>query len=108
MAESWQCIDCGRNTAPGIKNRAQTEQAFQIQKLMGKDGSVSMELNDESEVYHLRDAVWKAAGMAPFDGCYASAVSKSGSVAISRLRGMGSFAGQKVVICWPAGEPLPR
>ena len=28
-----------------------------------------MELNDESEVYHLRDAVWKAAGMAPFDGC---------------------------------------
>ena len=50
---------------PGLPNK----QAFQIQKLMGKDGSVSMELNDESEVYHLRDAVWKAAGMAPFDGC---------------------------------------
>jgi hypothetical protein len=61
---------------PGLPNK----QAFQIQKLMGKDGSVSMELNDESEVYHLRDAVWKTAGMAPFDGCYASAVSKSGSV----------------------------
>ena len=28
-----------------------------------------MELNDESEIYHLRDAVWKAAGMAPFGGC---------------------------------------
>jgi hypothetical protein len=68
LPESWQCIDCGRNTAPGIKNRAQTEQAFQIQKLMWNDGGVSMELNDESEVYHLRDAVWKA-GMAPFGGC---------------------------------------
>ena len=51
------------------KNRAQTEQAFQIQKLMGKDGGVSMELNDELEIYHLRDAVWKAAGIAPFGGC---------------------------------------
>jgi hypothetical protein len=28
-----------------------------------------MELNEQSEVYHLRDAVWKAAGMAPFGGC---------------------------------------
>ena len=70
LPESWQCIDCGRNTAPGIKNRAQTEQAFQILKLMGKeDEGVAMELNDQSEVYHLRDAVWKAAGMAPFGGC---------------------------------------
>ena len=48
----------------------ETEQAFQILKLMGQeDEGVSMELNDQSEVYHLRDAVWKAAGMAPFDGC---------------------------------------
>ena len=23
----------------------------------------------QSEVYHVREAVWKAAGMAPFDGC---------------------------------------
>ena len=29
LPESRQCMDCcGRNTAPGIKNRAQTEQAF--------------------------------------------------------------------------------
>ena len=48
---------------------------------MGKeDEGVAMELNDQLEVYHLRDAVWKAAGMAPFAGAYASAVSKSGSV----------------------------
>ena len=70
LPESRQCIDCGRNTAPGIKNRAQTEQAFQILKLMGQeDEGVSMELNDQSEVYHVREAVWKAAGTAPFDGC---------------------------------------
>ena len=37
---------------------------------MGKeDEGVAMELNDQLEVYHLRDAVWKAAGMAPFAGC---------------------------------------
>ena len=70
LPESWHCVDCGRNTAPGLKNRAETEQAFQILKLMGKkDEGVPMELNDQSEVYHLRDAVWKAAGMAPFGGC---------------------------------------
>ena len=39
VPESWHCVDCGRNTAPAFKNRAQTEQAFQIQKLMGKDGA---------------------------------------------------------------------
>ena len=62
------------------KNRAQTEQAFQIQKLMGKDGGVSMELNDESEIYHLRDAVWKAAGIAPFGGFLCIGCLENGSV----------------------------
>jgi hypothetical protein len=38
VPESRQCIDCGRNTAPGLKNRAKTEQAFQILKLDGERG----------------------------------------------------------------------
>ena len=53
----------------GHKEPGANRVGLQIQKLMGKDGGASMELNDKSEVYHLRDAVWKAAGMAPFGGC---------------------------------------
>ena len=30
MPESWCCVDCGINTAPGFKNRAQAEQAFAV------------------------------------------------------------------------------
>ena len=37
LPENWHCLDCGRNTAPGIKNRAQTEQAFQVLKLIGQE-----------------------------------------------------------------------
>jgi hypothetical protein len=41
-----------------------------VDQLTGKeDQGVSMELNDQSEVYHVRDSVWKAAGMEPFGGC---------------------------------------
>ena len=28
VPESWACIDCGINTAPGLMNREQLEQAF--------------------------------------------------------------------------------
>jgi hypothetical protein len=30
LPESWQCIDCERNTAPGIKNRAQNRPLIRI------------------------------------------------------------------------------
>ena len=80
------------------KNRAQTEQAFQIQKLMGKDGGVSMELNDELEIYHLRDAVWKAAGIAPFGGCLCIGCLEAASVV---NRDLEDYSGQSIpsIVC---------
>jgi hypothetical protein len=28
VPESWLCVDCGRNTAPGLLNRTELEAAF--------------------------------------------------------------------------------
>ena len=28
--ESWNCIDCGFNTAPGLLNRKEIEEAFSV------------------------------------------------------------------------------
>jgi len=64
--ESWLCVDCGINTAPGFSNRVELEKAFKA--ALGKPG-IKQEINDRSEVYAVRDAVWKSAGMKPMGGC---------------------------------------
>lgn len=66
LPESWACIDCGVNTAPGCLNRQQMEQAFAID---WNDQGVEQTINDRSEVYTVKAKVWKAAGMGPMDGC---------------------------------------
>ena len=71
--ESWHCIDCRVNTAPGLLNRADAERAFAAKEAAGalavNPDSVSVKINDRSEVYAVRDSVWKQAGMEPFGGC---------------------------------------
>jgi hypothetical protein len=64
VTKSWCCIDCGVNTHPGAPSRAEMEKAFAA-------GEVSLlaTYGADSEVYAVRDAVWKAAGMAPESGC---------------------------------------
>jgi hypothetical protein len=64
LPESWCCVDCGFNTAPGLSTRAEAEAAFAA----GQDG-IEQTYDDRSEVYTVRDAVWKAAGMKPWGGC---------------------------------------
>ena len=64
--ESWCCIDCGINTAPGLKNREQLEQALALD---WSDQGVEQTVNEFSEVYTVRAKVWKAAGMEPMAGC---------------------------------------
>jgi hypothetical protein len=64
--ESWLCADCGFNTAPGFLNRAELERAFEAD---AQDHGITQTANDRSEVYTVREAVWKAAGMEPYDGC---------------------------------------
>jgi hypothetical protein len=62
--ESWCCIDCGVNTAPGYPTRVEMEEAF------GKGAkSVALHFSDESEVYRVYAHVWKAAGVEDMGGC---------------------------------------
>jgi hypothetical protein len=68
--ESWACVDCGINTAPGMLSREQMEQAFAQQALAldPKEG-VEQTIDQHSEVYTVKAAIWKAAGMKPDGGC---------------------------------------
>lgn len=63
IVESWLCIDCHVNTAPGFLSGPETRVAFALGK------SVPMHFDDTTEVYHVKDAIWKAAGMRPWSGC---------------------------------------
>jgi len=73
LPESWTCVDCGINTGPGLLNRADMEKALTaaraIGKLTGKNEGVEQVFSHRSEIYTVRNAVWKAAGMEPFGGC---------------------------------------
>ena len=64
--DSWCCVDCGMNTAPGTPPRRLM--AFLFQQA-GMDDEVRSRITWDSEVYTVRDSVWKKAGIAPMGGC---------------------------------------
>lgn len=64
IVESWICVDCGTNTAPGIPSGPEMRVAF----AMGAK-KVEFTLDYSSEAYHVRDSVWKQSGMRPWEGC---------------------------------------
>jgi hypothetical protein len=73
--ESWLCIDCGRNTAPGHPDRKTYEgllrRATVIGKLEGTGNKTTVynaTVNSMCEIYTVRESVWKAAGMEPMGG----------------------------------------
>jgi hypothetical protein len=66
IPESWACVDCGINTAPGFLNRGQAEQAFAAD---WENQGVKQTVDEWSEVYTVKSAVWRAAGMEDFGGC---------------------------------------
>jgi len=68
VPESWQCIDCGFNTHPGGANRAEIDAAFSVLAADPK-GGVLTHYGEDTEVYTVREAVWKRAGMEPWGGC---------------------------------------
>ena len=70
IPESWACIDCGINTAPGCSNRIQVEQALHsaVLSASGEQG-VPQRYDERSEVYTVKPAVWKAAGLHAYAGC---------------------------------------
>jgi hypothetical protein len=62
---SWLCVDCGVNTSPGMSTRAEIYKAMVLE---GKK-EVPQEITCESEIYTVRNAIWKKARMEDFGGC---------------------------------------
>jgi hypothetical protein len=63
VPESWLCVDCGVNTAPGMPDRKQVDLALAIY------GKTDASFDQNTEVYHLHDEVWKQTGIEPMGGC---------------------------------------
>jgi hypothetical protein len=64
ITESWLCVDCGVNTAPGSHSGPELRLAF----AMGADGD-TVHFDCDTEVYTVKDATWKQAGMRAWNGC---------------------------------------
>jgi hypothetical protein len=71
IPESWLCVDCGFNTAPGLKNTRQAQaEAAMLGALWDNDlAGIDQRIGFDSEVYTVRAAVWKKAGMEEMGGC---------------------------------------
>jgi hypothetical protein len=63
VTESWACIVCGVNTAPGIPPGPL------LRDTLKRDGKCPTVIGNDSEVYMVRKAVWAKAGMEPWSGC---------------------------------------
>jgi hypothetical protein len=61
--DSWACIDCGFNTAPGIPGKERAESA------LAAYGSITAKVDENSEAYIVRSRVWEAANMDGWGGC---------------------------------------
>jgi hypothetical protein len=61
--ESWLCVDCGFNTAPGMAGRKQLDIALALY------GVSKSRYDHNTEVYTLRDEVWRKLGIEPMGGC---------------------------------------
>jgi hypothetical protein len=66
LPESWACVDCGINTAPGLFGRARMEQAL---ALNWNDHGIKQTVDDLSEVYTVKPTIWKASRMKDMGGC---------------------------------------
>jgi hypothetical protein len=69
MPESWACIDCGINTHPGSLNREQMEKASALAAATHNKVITTIWYGEHTEVYTVKPAVWKKAGMEPMGGC---------------------------------------
>jgi len=63
ISESWLCVDCGFNTAPGFSTRKQADIALTIH------GTVEQHLTWDQEVYTVKPEVWRATGLESWGGC---------------------------------------
>jgi hypothetical protein len=61
--ESWLCVDCGVNTAPGVPDGPQ------LRLDLALNGQSKARHDRNTEVYHVKEALWEQAGMRPWNGC---------------------------------------
>jgi hypothetical protein len=61
IPESWSCVDCSMNTAPGCLDRREQSLARNV--------DIEDKIDDMSEVYVVKPKLWIAAGMKQTAGC---------------------------------------
>jgi hypothetical protein len=59
IPESWNCVDCGVNTAPGCLARPEVKKGIEA---LGHRWSCVQVIDDRTEMYTVRAAVWERAG----------------------------------------------
>jgi hypothetical protein len=70
IPDSYVCIDCGMDTWPGHKTRAEVEQSIRADRVAGKKWrGTTMTFTNETEVYYVHPHVWKASGVDFWSGC---------------------------------------
>jgi hypothetical protein len=67
--ESWECVDCGVNTAPGCLGLEDTVKAVNYHCVVMGEHSIQERFTPDSEMYMVHRRVWKKAGMGSWDGC---------------------------------------
>jgi hypothetical protein len=63
IVESWLCVDCGMNTHPGCPDGPR------IRIDIALYGKSAFRFDRETEVYTVRNSIWKEARMAGWGGC---------------------------------------
>jgi hypothetical protein len=63
VVESWLCVDCGWNTNPGSPSGPEVRIALALK------GEVPFRITKECEIYHVKDELWRKAGMRGWTGC---------------------------------------
>jgi hypothetical protein len=63
MPDTWNCIDCGENTAPGMSG------ANDVLEALNAGRGIKQKVDKRSEIYTASESVWRAARMGDHDGC---------------------------------------
>lgn len=70
--ESWECVDCSMNTAPGSLIRSEyeelCEQARMRRLLENRPTVFALEVDQTYEVFHVSEEVWQSSGLGETDG----------------------------------------
>jgi hypothetical protein len=64
--ESWACVDCGINTAPGFPSKERIERVLAAD---WNNKGIPITICEDSEIYTVKRAVWRAANMEDMGGC---------------------------------------